>query len=127
MKATAIKPAQAADMDFGVAFVRNLSAAFRQKAEACEAGLSGPGPSEKQLPKALRDLAAALRRCAAVYRAAADHVDDRLARGAFGPGGSGLATPKARRLFARLAPAEKVVSAAHRHAVECLGREPGHG
>ena len=109
------------------AFVRMMSAGFRQKAEMCDACLSGPGPAEERLPEALREVAAALRRCAAVYRAAADHLDTRLARGAFGPGGSGLATPKARRLFARLAPAEKVVSAAHRHAVECLGREPGHG
>ena len=104
-----------------------MSAGFRQKAEACEACLSGPGPSEKQLPKALRDLAAALRRCAAVYRAAADHVDDRLSRGAFGSGGRGLDTPKGRRLLSRLGPAEEAVSAAHLLAVAELEWGADHG
>ena len=110
-----------------VAFFRIMSAGFHQKAEACEACLSGPGPSEKQLPKALRDLSATLRRCAAVYRSAADHVDARLGKGAFGPGGRGLDTPKGRRLLARLGPAEEAVSAAHLLAVAELERGADHG
>lgn len=109
-------------------FARHLSEAFRQKAATCEAALSGPGPSEDRLPPVLGDLAAALRRCAAVYRAAADYVDAWLARGAVAPGARGpLDTPRGRRLLARLTPAEEVVSAAQRRAVAELERGADHG